>query len=130
VPDLETAAKVVGATSCPNVGILIDMLHFDRSDSSLSQIGSIPPHWLAMTHLCDAPAEKPTTIEGLLQAARAERLPPGDGCIDIAPILMAMPSDSQIALEVPMQQMADREGAEAVARHGHNVANRFLARLP
>src|SRR2546430_8174174 len=37
VPDLETAARVVGATSCPNVGILIDTLHFDRSNSSLSQ---------------------------------------------------------------------------------------------
>ena len=75
VQDLETAAKVVGATSCPNVGILIDMLHFDRSDSSLSQIGSIPTHWLPMTHLCDAPAGKPTTIEGLLYADCTGRAP-------------------------------------------------------
>jgi len=62
--------------------------------------------------------------------ARAERLPPGEGCIDIAPILMAMPSATQIALEVPMQQMRGLEGAEAVARHVHDVAVRFLARLP
>jgi sugar phosphate isomerase/epimerase len=34
VPDLETAAKVVGAASCPNAGVLIDTLHFDRSDGS------------------------------------------------------------------------------------------------
>jgi sugar phosphate isomerase/epimerase len=130
VPDLKTAAKVVGATSCPNVGILIDMLHFDCSDSSPSQIGSIPTHWLPMTHLCDAPAGKPTTIEGLLHTAREERLPPGEGCIDIASILMTMPSDTQISLEVPMQQMAGLEGAEAVARHVHDVAVRFLAQLP
>ena len=130
VPDLETAAKVVGAASCPNVGILVDTLHFDRSDSSLSQIGSIPTHWLPMMHLCDAPAGKPTTIEGLLHTARAERLPPGEGCIDIAPILRAMPDDTQIALEVPMQQMAGLEGAESVARHVHDVAVRFLAQLP
>jgi sugar phosphate isomerase/epimerase len=128
VPDLETAAKVVGAASCPNVGILVDTLHFDRSDSR--QIGSIPTHWLPMMHLCDAPAGKPTTIEGLLHTARAERLPPGEGCIDIAPILRAMPGDTQIALEVPMQQMAGLEGAEAVARHVHDVAVRFLAQLP
>jgi len=130
VPDLETAAKVVGAASCPNVGILVDTLHFDRSDSSLSQIGSIPTHWLPMMHLCDAPAGKPTTIKGLLHTARAERLPPGEGCIDIAPILRAMPDDTQIALEVPMQQMAGLEGAESVARHVHDVAVRFLAQLP
>ena len=130
VPDLETAAKVVGAASCPNVGILVDTLHFDRSDSSLSQIGSIPTHWLPMMHLCDAPAGKPTTIEGLLHTARAERLPPGEGRIDIAPILKAMPGGTQIALEVPMQQMAGLEGAEAVARHVHDVAVRFLTQLP
>ena len=111
-------------------GILIDTLHFDRSDSSLSQIGSIPPHWLPMTHLCDAPAGKPTTTEGLLHTARAERLPPGEGGIDIAPILRAMPDDTQIALEVPMQQMTSLRGPEAVARHVHDVAVRFLAQLP
>jgi sugar phosphate isomerase/epimerase len=130
VPDLETAVKVVGATSCPNVGILIDTLHFDRSDSSLSQIGSIPINWLPMMHLCDAPAGKPTTIEGLLHTARAERLPPGEGRIDIAPILRAMPADIQIALEVPMRQMENLQGPEAVARRVHDAAVRFLAQLP
>jgi sugar phosphate isomerase/epimerase len=130
VPDLETAAKVVGAAACPNVGILLDMLHFDRSDSSLSQIGCIPPNWLPMAHLCDAPAGKPTATEGLLHTARVERLPPGEGGIDIAPILTAMPGDAQIALEVPMQQMTRLQGAEAVARHVHDVAVRFLAQLP
>jgi sugar phosphate isomerase/epimerase len=83
-----------------------------------------------MMHLCDAPAGKPTTIEGLLHTARAERLPPGEGRIDIAPILKAMPGGTQIALEVPMQQMAGLEGAEAVARHVHDVAVRFLTQLP
>jgi sugar phosphate isomerase/epimerase len=130
VPDLETAAKVVGAACCPNVGILIDTLHFDRSDSSPSQIGSIPAHWLPVTHLCDAPAGKPATIEGLLHTARAERLPPGEGCIDLAPILRAMPGHTRIALEVPMQQMTGLEGLEAVARHVHDAAVRFLAQLP
>jgi sugar phosphate isomerase/epimerase len=130
VPDLETAANVVGATSCPNVGILIDTLHFDRSNSSLSQIDSIPPHWLPMIHLCDAPAGKPTTTEGLLHAARAERLPPGEGAIDIAPILRVMPGESQIALEVPMQQMTRSDGPEAVARHVHDATVKFLAQLP
>jgi hypothetical protein len=41
-----------------------------------------------------------------------------------------MPDDTQIALEVPMQQMAGLEGAESVARHVHDVAVRFLAQLP
>jgi len=129
VPDLETAAKVVGAAGCPHVGILVDTLHFDRSNGSPSQIGGIPPHWLPMAHLCDAPAEKPTTTEGLLHTARVDRLPPGEGGIDIAPILSAMPGDTRIALEVPMQGMTRLHGAEAVARHVHDVAVRFLTQL-
>jgi sugar phosphate isomerase/epimerase len=130
VPDLETAADIVGAASCPHVGILIDTLHFDRSDSSLSQIGSVPPHLLPMIHLCDAPAGRPTTTEELLHTARAERLPPGEGAIDIAPILTAMPGDIQIALEVPMQQMTLSESPEAIARRVHDAAVKFLAQLP
>jgi sugar phosphate isomerase/epimerase len=130
VPDLETAAKVVGAAACKNVGILIDTLHFHRSDSSPSQIDFVPPHWLPMIHLCDAPVGKPATTEGLLHTARAERLPPGEGAIDIAPVLRATPDDIQIALEVPMQQMTRREGPEAVARHVHDAAVKFLAQLP
>jgi sugar phosphate isomerase/epimerase len=129
VPDLQTAAKVVEAASCANVGVLVDTLHFDRSDSTPVQIASIPTRWLPLIHLCDAPAGRPATIEGLLHTARAERLPPGEGCIDIAPILAAMPGDSQISLEVPMQQMTIRKGPEAVARHIHDVAVRFLTQL-
>jgi sugar phosphate isomerase/epimerase len=130
VPDLETAAKIVGAASCPNVGVLLDTLHFDRSDSSLSQLETIPAHWLPMIHVCDAPAGKPATVEGLLHTARAERLPPGEGCIDIAAILSAMPGDTQIALEVPMQQMTSLEGPEAVARHIYDVTMGLIAQLP
>jgi sugar phosphate isomerase/epimerase len=126
VPDLATAALVVEKASRPNVGILLDTLHFDRSNSSHSQIDSIPAHWLPMVHLCDAPSTKPTTVEGLLHTARAERLPPGDGGIDIAAILKRMPRDAQITLEVPMQSLTEREGPEAVARHVHDAAVRFL----
>src|SRR4029077_5380911 len=61
-PDLATVAKIVAAASCPNVGILVDTLHFDRSGSSLSELESIPAEWLPMVHVCDAPSEKPTTV--------------------------------------------------------------------
>jgi sugar phosphate isomerase/epimerase len=130
VPDLATAAKVIGDASSQNVGILVDTLHFDRSDSSLSRLESIPTRWLPMVHVSDAPAAKPTTTEGLLHTARAERLPPGEGGIDIAAILARLPPQIQIALEVPMQQVTSLEGPEAVARHVHDAAARFLSQLP
>jgi sugar phosphate isomerase/epimerase len=130
VPDLATVAKIVTAASRPNVGILVDTLHFDRSGSSLSQLESIPAEWLPMAHVCDAPLEKPTTVEGLLHTARAERLPPGEGGIDIAAILTRMPHHTQLALEVPMQRLTGLEGPEAVARHVHDAALRYLTAMP
>lgn len=129
VPDLGTAAGIVAATSCSNVGILLDTLHFDRSGSSLSQLEAVPAQWLPMIHVSDAPAEKPATIEGLLHTARAERLPPGEGGIDIASILTRMPRHTRITLEVPMQHLAGLEGPEAVARRVHDATVRFLAAM-
>jgi len=130
VPDLATAAAVVAGASSANVGILVDVLHFDRSGSQLGQLEGVPPRLLPMVHLCDAPAEKPTTVEGLLHTARAERLAPGEGGIDISAIIRRIPADAAIALEVPMQHMTSLEGPEAVARHVHDAAIRFLAAMP
>jgi sugar phosphate isomerase/epimerase len=130
VPDLATAARIVAAASSANVGILVDTLHFDRSGSSLSQLESIPAQWLPMIHICDAPAEKPATIAGLLHTAREERLPPGEGGIDIASILTRMPDHTQITLEVPMQRLTGLEGPETVARRVHDATMRLLAQMP
>ena len=130
VPDLATAAKVVEGASSTNTGILLDTLHFDRSGSSLDLLESLPARLLPMVHLCDAPAERPATVEGLLHAARAERLPPGEGGIDLAAILRRVPRDARIALEVPMQRRTSLEGPEAVARQVHDVTARFLATMP
>ena len=127
VPDLATAVKVVLDTSGANVGLLVDTLHFDRSGSSLNQLEALPARLLPMIHLCDAAAERPTTTEELLHTARAERLPPGEGGIDIAAVLRRMPPDRTIALEVPMQRMTALQGPEAVARRVHDAARRFLA---
>lgn len=116
VPDLATAAQVVDATARNNVGILVDTLHFDRSDSSTDQLNQIPPARLPFVHVCDAPAEKPDTTEGMLHTARAERLPPGSGGIDILGILRHMPKNTPIALEVPMDRLTREVGPEEVAR--------------
>jgi sugar phosphate isomerase/epimerase len=83
-----------------------------------------------MVHVCDAPSEKPTTVEGLLHTARAERLPPGEGGIDIAAILARIPDHTQITLEIPMQRRTTLEGPEAVARHVHDATVQLLAAMP
>lgn len=113
VPDLVSALRLVEQAG-PRLGILVDSLHFDRSGSHLTDLARVPRHRLRFAHLCDAPVSPPYTTDQLLLAGRAERLPPGDGGIDLAAFLSALPADLPLALEVPMTRQTAAEGPHAV----------------
>jgi sugar phosphate isomerase/epimerase len=100
IPDLGTARRVVEAAG-PKVDLLVDSLHFDRSDSMLSELRETPSARLPFAHLCDAPVNPPYSTEDLLYTARAERLPPGDGQIDLHSFIAALPADIPLSLEIP-----------------------------
>ena len=129
VPNLSQAAAVVAAVDRTNSGILVDALHFDRSASTIEQLDAVPPARLPFVHLCDAPAEKPTTTEAMIFAARTERLAPGEGCIDLQRILRHMPPGIPVALEVPMEKLTRERGPEEVARRAREGAARVLATI-
>ena len=103
VADLRSALAVVAGTGRSDVGVLLDSLHFDRSDSDLTDIATAGPGRLPFIHLCDAMVQDSYTEAELLHTARAARLMPGDGQIDLGTILMQLPRETQIALELPMQ---------------------------
>ena len=126
VPDVATALRVVEAAGRAETGILVDMLHFDRSRSSHVLLERVPPERLPFAHLCDAPVQDAYTTEELLHAGRAERLPPGEGQIDLPAILRRLPPDLPLALEVPMIALARAIGTEAVARRAREAAGRLL----
>jgi sugar phosphate isomerase/epimerase len=114
-------ARVVEAAGRENAGVLIDALHFDRGGSRIADVASVPPGRLRYLQLCDAPAERPADVAGLLHQARAERLMPGDGGLELAGLLRAVPSDLPLSLEIPMQSLA--RTVPAIER-----ARRMLAR--
>jgi len=89
----------------------------------------VPAERLPFVHVADASAEKPTTTEGLIFTARAERLPPGEGGIDIPAIVSRMPAGIPVALEVPMDALTRAVGPEAVARRCREAAARVLANV-
>jgi sugar phosphate isomerase/epimerase len=127
VPDLASALRIVDAAQRPELGILVDTLHFNRSASRLDQLDRIPPARLPFVHVSDAPVQESYTTEELLHTARMERLPPGEGGIDIKGILGHMPHGIPIALEAPMTSRSAVEGAEAVALRVRQAAERLLA---
>lgn len=126
VPDLGAAVAIVEATGRGDIGILVDTLHFNRSASTLEQLSQIPAARLPFVHVCDAPVQTSYTTEELLHAGRAERLPPGEGAIDIKSILAHMPAGIPIALEVPMTAKTAADGPEAVALLARQAARRLL----
>jgi len=115
-PDLGEAVRVVRAADQPNAGILVDLLHFARSGSSVADLRQLPAHWFHFVHVCDAPPGVPPTNEGLIHTARFERLCPGQGGIDVHGILGALPPGLPYALEIPRATLVAQVGAKEHAR--------------
>jgi sugar phosphate isomerase/epimerase len=113
VADANAVVEVAGRA---NGAILVDTLHFDRCGNVPVDLDTIPPTRLPFIHVCDAPAERPATLEALLHQTRAERLPPGEGGIEIKRVLDHMPAGIPVALEVPMTAFTRAAGPAAVAR--------------
>ena len=126
-PDLAAAIRVVRGAAQPNGGILVDALHLDRSRSRVEDLATVPRDWLHYWQLCDAPAERPATTEGLLHTARAERLFPGQGGLDLAALVRAMPPDIPVSLEIPTLELARTVGPEERVRRAMAAARRVIA---
>ena len=89
-----------------NAGLIVDPIHFDRAGSTTDELRALPREYFRYLQFCDAPAERPTDLQTLLYQARAERLMPGQGGLDLAGILRALPDDIPLSIEVPMESWA------------------------
>ena len=98
----------------------------NRSRSAAGEIADVPASWLRYLQMCDAPAERPTTLEGLLHQARAERLLPGEGGLDLRGIVRAVPSDTPVSIEIPQQALARTVPAIERARRALDATRRLL----
>ena len=110
----------------PKVGVLPDSLHFDRSDSSLDTRAARPPGRLRVAHLCDAPVLPAYDEATLLFAAREERLLPGQGQIDLAAYLGALPAELPLGIEVPRTRTFQAIGGRELVRATGRAARSFL----
>jgi len=123
---LSEAARVVRAADRANAGILVDMLHFGRSHSSLDELARLPRDWFRFAHVCDAAIEVPPTMAGMIRTARDERQFPGEGGIPVREILARMPQDIPYALEIPRAALTKAVGPEEVARLAIAVSKSHL----
>lgn len=103
---LDEAAKLALASGRANAGVMIDTLHFSRSGCTPGEITALPPRLFNFIQVADAPAQAPSTVEGLIHTAREARLNPGQGGLDLAGILLALPDGVPISVEIPNARLA------------------------
>jgi sugar phosphate isomerase/epimerase len=127
--DLRQAARIVAAAGRANAGVLIDPFHFSRSGSRLDDIAAAPASCWRYLQFCDMPKAVPPTMDAILAQARAERLPPGEGELDLEGLLRALPRGLAVSVEVPMKSLAASVGAVERARRVLHATRALLERV-
>lgn len=125
-PDLRSAVDILRQADRENGGLLVDMLHFDRSGSNPADLDNLPRNWFHFVHLCDSPREIPVAPEGFTRAARTSRLFPGEGELDIGAVLRRIP-EVPCSLEIPNAGLLRQLGDEEFARRALATARGWFA---
>jgi sugar phosphate isomerase/epimerase len=126
VPDANAAVKLVRNSGSQFGRVLIDSIHVARSRTHLQDLSAIPHEMIGYFHICDAPSAPPESMDACKEAARSERLLPGDGQLDLAGMLSRLPIDLPISVEVPNTQCLRALGAEDWARRALAAARRVV----
>lgn len=106
VKNLAQANHIVEQSGQDNAAVLIDSLHFDRSESRLEEVKALPSQRMNYVQLCDGLAAYDPSDEGLIKIARSHRLVPGQGEIDLLSLIRALPKNITLAAEVPNETLA------------------------
>lgn len=130
VPDLSTALNVIDETGDPDIGVLVDSLHFDRAGRPWPALAQVDPKRMPFCHLADADACESRATDDLIFVARENRLPPGDGAIDLKSFLSSLPDACAIAVEVPNAAALKDHGAAAWIKRLGEATQHLLSTLP
>lgn len=108
VADLKSARAIIEGADRENGGVLVDALHFDRSDTTLDEIAALPRVRMNYVQFCDGVVPYDPSVEGLIRIARGERLFPGEGGIDMLGLARSIPADVTISVEIPHRALATK----------------------
>lgn len=121
-----TSVGTIGAAqafaAAAGLPILVDPLHLARSGGTPEELRRVPAVMLPYVQVCDAgPPPDDSSPAALLAEARDRRLDVGEGLLDLAGFLAALPPETPLMNEV-------RSAALAVAMPDPLARARYLAR--
>lgn len=126
IGDLERGLATVHHVGRPDFRLLIDAMHFFRSNSSIDALAALDSDVIGYAQLCDVP--RVAANVSYADEARFARLPPGEGDLPLLDFVSALPRDVPVGIEIPMRARAEMgigpyarlrpclEAAEAVIR--------------
>jgi sugar phosphate isomerase/epimerase len=120
----EAQALIEGAGR-GNAGLMIDTLHFSRSQCRLEELDAVPAHLFHYIQISDAAGAIPKSTKGLIRTAREDRLMPGEGDLDLRGIISHLPG-IPIAVEIPNARLAATMSDEARARKAYEATCRLV----
>src|SRR5262249_13341947 len=86
---------------------------------------TLPGSWFRFMQLCDAPMESPTSLDGLIFAARADRKFVGEGGLDLASVIRRLPL-IPFSLEIPNSKLARTMSPMDIAKKAISTAREYL----
>jgi sugar phosphate isomerase/epimerase len=127
VPTVAAARDMVRRCAAPNLGVVPDSLHLDRSGGVPADLALLDPGSVVFAQVCDARRLRaPLPAEALMREARTSRLPLGEGELPLFAYMDALPPDTEIEYEVARADLASATARER-ALAGKQDLDRFLA---
>ena len=133
VRSLQEDITLVDDLGRSNVFVMVDTLHAGRAGVTADELRRTPRRYFRFVHLCDGPAgpDGDPVLDNIrddlmLYTAREARFYPGEGVMDIAGMVGAMP-EIPLSIELPnLKEMKDR-GAKGHAARCLETAKAYLA---
>lgn len=123
VRNLQEDITLIDDLGRDNVFVMVDTLHAGRAGVTADELRRTPKKYFRFLHLCDGPAGPDGDVvladindPLMIHTAREARFYPGEGAMDIAGMVGALP-ELPISIELPnLAEMANRGAAGHAAR--------------
>ena len=128
LPNIAAAVQVLEAADRENLGLVIDLWHWQRGGPDLATLRSMPPERIHLLQLNDAAPEP----DDELMLDSMKRLLPGEGAVDIAEVLdtLAEMGASPVVVSEVFSGVLCELGAAENARRQYRAATDCLVESP
>ncbi|MBK1787475.1 sugar phosphate isomerase/epimerase family protein [Prauserella cavernicola] len=129
VDTLDRALVLIGRCGAPNLVLLVDLLHLVRTGGGPPDLARVDPRLIPYVQVCDAVRDGPVGIEARRVEARTDRRLLGEGELDLAGLLGALPVGIPFSVETPTMRLRDLPFIDQ-ARVVAETTRAFLDSLP